>query len=852
MVAVAPPARIPLPLRQAKPLGRLAADTPLRVALTLPWRNAADLDALIRRLIDPKDPMHGRFLTHQQFVDRYSPTQADYDALKGWAQANGLSVDGTSPNRMLLTVSGRRDAVEAAFHVTLNRFQLATGRVVYLNDGPPKLPQSIAAHVSSVVGLTDYPQIKPFYRRKGLTPDASIPEDALVPRGLSAHAAAGTGPGGGVTPADIRSLYNINPLLTAGLNGTGQTIALFEQNGYVASNITEFASFYGLPAPTLENITIGGYDGTVTDVGTEGEVTLDIEMILAVAPDAKILVYEFDVTQNSATVNALVLQTKIVDDDLAPVISMSYGLDEQDASIGGGLTSENLLFQQMVAQGQCLWASAGDEGAYDTGSEADGLRVDDPGSQPLVVSVGGTSLKSDPIVSGVATYGSETSWNDGITGGMTEGGGGGVSQFWPLPAFQAGAVTGANSTNGISTTMRNVPDVSLNADPNTGYSVFEADSGPLSANGVTGFDIVGGTSASAPLWAAFNVLVNQQRGIYGYSSLGFADPYIYTTAEGKDYGSDFHDVNDGSTNLFYPAVTGYDDSTGWGSYNAANLLPALAPTAFGSSTITLTAKDTSGNPVSGIAVTVTTPQLPNYQLTGTTAADGTLSFTVPTGVHNYDNTGLDATLTFNISATITGEAVQVQPASVQPPAAITLTVRAPDHTYTSGTLQMIASPFDYSTVGSFAALFGLTTPLTTSALFAWAPATGAYLSYPFAPADTLRIGQGYWALLAGSAYTRLAGVPLASNTQSYRISLLPGWNMVGDPFQAAVPISGLQVDTVNPGTPVAIGSATTVQLPFYTYNGSAYQSLSAGASLQPFVGYWVHATQAAELVIPAP
>ena len=439
LIPLVPVARltvIPKELREAREIGRLSADTNVQIALTLPWRNAAELDSLIEHITDPKDPMHGKFLTPQQFVDRYAPTQADLDAMKTWAQASGLSVTLTTPNRMLLMVSGKRDAVESAFHVQLNRFQLASGRVVFLNDRLPELPQSIAAHVSSVVGLTDYPQMKPQYRRKQPAPGSSIPSDALLPRGLSAHAVPGTGPGGGVTPADIRSLYDINPLINSGgLNGTGQTIALYELNGYVASDAAEFAKFYKLGTPDLENITIGDYNGTVTDVGTEGEVILDIEMILSIAPAAKILVYE---AGSSDLATGLAVETKIITDNLAPVISMSYGLDEDDANLGGIMTAEAELFKQLAVQGQSLWVAAGDNGAYDTGSEADGLRVDDPGSRPLAISVGGTSLNNAPIVNGVDTYKTETSWNDGVTDSVTEGGGGGVSKYWAHPGLPEG------------------------------------------------------------------------------------------------------------------------------------------------------------------------------------------------------------------------------------------------------------------------------------------------------------------------------------------------------------------------------------------------------------------------------
>src|SRR5262249_37948230 len=142
-------------------------------------------------------------------------------------------------------------------------------------------------------------------------------------------------------------------------------------------------------------------------------------------------------------------------------------------------------------------------------------------------------------------------------------GGGGISVVWPIPSWQVGVVSAASKG---STSSRNVPDVSLNADPNTGYAIFYRNT----------WWIFGGTSCAAPLWASFTSLVNQKRASNGKSTLGFANPALYSIATGANYTTNYHDIADGSTNLFYPAVTGYDDATGWGSFNGTNLLNSLA------------------------------------------------------------------------------------------------------------------------------------------------------------------------------------------------------------------------------------------------------------------------------------
>ncbi len=201
----------------------------------------------------------------------------------------------------------------------------------------------------------------------------------------------------------------------------------------------------------------------------------------------------------------------------------------------------------MAAQGQTIFAASGDSGAYDNRSNTSLLSVDDPAAQPYMTAAGGTSLTT---AGAGGAWKSETTWS---------GGGGGISVQWPLPTWQQGVATAANKA---STAMRNVPDVSLDADPYTGYSIF--------LNG--GWYLYGGTSCAAPLWAAFTALVNQQRQANGNAPLGFANPIIYSLANA----SNFHDIADGSTNQYYPAVTGYDDATGWGSFNGAFLLTALA------------------------------------------------------------------------------------------------------------------------------------------------------------------------------------------------------------------------------------------------------------------------------------
>ncbi|HZT44291.1 MAG TPA: protease pro-enzyme activation domain-containing protein [Chthonomonadaceae bacterium] len=568
----APPDLVALPdhvpqaaIAQARLLGRVDANQPIQLALVLPLRNQTELEDLIQRLYDPRDPQYGKYLTPEQFTAMFGPTQADYEAVATFARQKGLTILGTHANRALLDVAGAAGVVEAAFNVHLLRYQAQDGREFYAPDADPSVPTALAARMTDIVGLDSAAVIRPHIRR--FQPPVGPVAD------FGPHQIGG-GPGGGLRPSDIKAAYNLS---STSLNGSGQTLGLFELDGYKASDISGYESSFGLPAVTLQNVLIDGASGGAGS-GAD-EVTLDIELQIALAPGAtKIVVYE---APNSTT--GLVDEyNRIASDNLAKEISTSWGLYESGAG-SSTLNSENTAFQQMAAQGQSIYAAAGDSGAYDNGST---LSVDDPASQPYMVGVGGTHLS----VTGVGgSWSAESTWNGGsVSAGA---GGGGISSVWSIPSYQSGVVSSASKG---STTMRNVPDVSLDADPNTGYSIY--------FNGA--WNIFGGTSCAAPLWAAFTALVNQQRVASSQALLGFANPSIYNVAKGSRYGSDFHDVNDGSTNLYYPAVTGFDDATGWGSYNGANLLADLAGSST-SSAPTITSISPSSATAGGSAFTLT-------------------------------------------------------------------------------------------------------------------------------------------------------------------------------------------------------------------------------------------------------
>jgi hypothetical protein len=389
----------------------------------------------------------------------------------------------------------------------------------------------------------------------------------------------------GYGPVDIKTAYNLS---STTLTGSGQTIALVEFDGYKSSDITyyvkAFSSYFGssyTPLVTFESV--NGYDGTPTAHGGAAEVILDIEMALNLAPAATIEVFcDNQYTDNNFDLD---MMEALYDNVTSGVISTSWGNTEVDA---GDTSTDHAYYELFAAEGVSFFAASGDYGCYD--AYADGgaykktLEVDYPASDPNVTGVGGTTLytsaytaktNNGPTTGADGSYKSETTWNDTSYYPYTVAsgaGGGGVSTLYTIPWYQSlsGIITSASLG---STTYRNVPDVSLNADQYSGYAVYMA----ASANESTGaWDEYGGTSAAAPLWAAFTALVNQKRVANGLSNIGFMNTVLYNLALTSSYSTDFHDIADSSTNGYYPAVAGYDLATGLGSFNGVNLLNALA------------------------------------------------------------------------------------------------------------------------------------------------------------------------------------------------------------------------------------------------------------------------------------
>ncbi len=531
------------PLRETNPARRL------QLVLGLPLRNDAALTEKLRELYDPSSPNFRHFLTPQQFTEQFGPTSADYQAVIAFAHAHGLTVTGVHSNRVIIDVEGSVAEVEKALHVTLHDYTHPTeGRIFHAPDTEPAVDAGVP--ISDVRGLDDYSVPHPYLSRR---PQALI----------NAHPAAGSGTGGTYGGADFRAAYVPGTSLT----GAGQSVGLLEFDGYYPSDISSYESQFNLPQVPLTNVAVNG--GISTPGTNNDEVSLDIEMAAAMAPGlTAIYVYEAPSINGSW----LDLLNRMATDNICKELSCSWGG-------GGPSSSAERIFKQMAAQGQSFFTASGDSDAY-TGP------IPFPSDSPSVTSVGGTTLST----SGPAgSYQSETVWNWGYVAQASSylGSSGGVSTHYTIPSYQQN-VSMANNQG--STTYRNVPDVALTAD-NIFVDYGNGSSGPF-----------GGTSAAAPLWAAFMALVNQQAVANGQAPLGFLNPTLYTIATGATYTSNFHDITTGnnfSSNSpsKYSAVAGYDLCTGLGTPSLA-LIDTLA----GTPAASVSSTDTPAMPAWGLVV----------------------------------------------------------------------------------------------------------------------------------------------------------------------------------------------------------------------------------------------------------
>jgi subtilase family serine protease len=547
--------------------------------LTLPFMNLmlaktraqqTALDQLLKEQQDPSSSNFHKWLTPEQFADRFGANRADIAAIKLWLESEGFRVWNVARSRTWIQFSGTAAQVARTFCAEIHYFE-AGGERHYANSSNAMIPSALASIVIAVHGLNDfYPMPWTHHRAANtLTP--------LYTWGAGVHALA---------PGDLATIYDIGPLQTLGFTGAGQSVAIAGASDINVSDVALYRSTFGLPAPKIVVEVYGADPGTVSDWFDEGNIDLDV--VSAIAPQATLY---FVISANAW--NSVI---SAIDNNYAPVLSMSFGTCEPAAGAAWASTIQSLA-QQANTQGITLIASSGDSGAAacdaDTaGSASGGLAVNLPASIPEVTGVGGTqfnqsggtywSSQNNSNGGSALTYIPEVAWNEGAG---VESSGGGLSTAYPgKPSWQVAPGVPSDSS-------RDVPDVSFTASPtDDGYVI--ALNGALST---ASDETWGGTSAAAPLFSGVAALLNQyliSTGAAASAGLGNLNPRLYTLAQTTT--NVFHDItqgsnivpcaagspNCGSSGTFgYSAGPGYDLVTGLGSIDVYGLFLSWSPTA---------------------------------------------------------------------------------------------------------------------------------------------------------------------------------------------------------------------------------------------------------------------------------
>ncbi|WP_348269072.1 protease pro-enzyme activation domain-containing protein [Edaphobacter paludis] len=586
-------------VKNAADLGSAPSDRVLD-SLTLRFNMTAAQQATLTQLLNdqqnPSSPRYHQWLTPEQFGAQFGLSSADLAKVSSWLTSQGFTITGVARSSTFITFTGTVDQAQKAFHTTIHNLNL-NGEQHFANTTDAVLPASIAGVVSTITGLNNF-------RLKSRAVPRVVKTDVLDPKYTSSVSG-----GHFIAPGDFYTIYDSKALISSGIDGTGvgagtgggYSIAVMGQVDLSLADVAAFRAASGLPAnvPTVK--TYGPDPGAATtststpNTGDLAEAQLDVEWSGASAPSAKIVyVNSKDVINTS--------MPAAIDNNLAPIISISYGNCEAAAGISD-MDSFNQLFQQANAEGITIVGPAGDSGATDCDSNTaiatQGLGVDFPGSSPFVTSAGGTMF-NDGSSTGATTYWSatngansssavsyipETAWNETSASGLSAGGGG-ASAFFSKPSWQSG--TGVPNDY-----ARDVPDISLDSASNHDGYLFCAQgscvNGYRDASG--NLNVVGGTSVVAPSFAGILALVEQEQQKLSPNispRIGNANPTLYGLGLGNSsyYNDVFHDITGGNNSspcetgtpncpstgsIGYTAGTGYDQATGLGTIDAYNL-----------------------------------------------------------------------------------------------------------------------------------------------------------------------------------------------------------------------------------------------------------------------------------------
>jgi subtilase family serine protease len=603
----------------------------------------ADLDQLLAAQQNRRSAQFHKFLTPEEYADRFGLNSADIEKVTAWLENSGFSNVQVARSRSWVSFSGTAGQAQNAFHTSIHNYTV-NGEAHFANASDPQLPKALEGIAEGVRGLHNF-RMKPHIRRPQAHFTSSISGNTYL------------------APDDWTTIYDVKPLYNAGLDGTGVTIAVVGQSDVNATDLSNFRTAAGLPAKTITTVIPPGDKdpGLQFTSGDESESDLDLEWSNAIAKNADILFITADSNPDNGVEDAIAYA---IDNNVAPILSTSYGLCEPDEALSD-FDSQQTLFAQANAQGMTILAAAGDDGAADCDSATtetlatQGLAVDFPASSQYVTGVGGTTLQAE----GAGTYFSSTNnssggsalsyipedvWNDSFQNAT----GGGVSILVAEPAWQSGVATAIASG-------RNVPDLALTASPNTDGLLYCTPYGTAGistcVNGTfrnndaqTTLNVTGGTSAGPPTMSGVLALLLENNG--PGSRVGNINPNLYQLAAmfppSTTTNNPFHDITSGNNNVAceggtpncssttpatngtfgYSAGVGYDQTTGWGSIDAHNLVQDWTfDFKLSSSPSTLTIQAGSSS-----AATITATPQSNFNGMVTFAANGcSVSSTLP-------------------------------------------------------------------------------------------------------------------------------------------------------------------------------------------------------------------------------
>jgi len=597
----------------ARPAGALSPAAQISGDVVLKPRDNAAIQRFIARVTNQNSPSFRDYLKPGTYASRFGPAKSTVSKAVSLLRSDGLHVTAVASDDLLIHFRGSAAAIEHAFGTGLESYRLRSGFVGRATTSAVRLPGSIAGSVAAVLGLNNLVRTQPEGIVRAPAKDkgkirpakaASFAHPAGSPKPCKAATAAATA-FGGLTDDQIAHAYGAFGLYGAGDFGAGQHIALYELEPFARSDVKAFDTcFFGAAAAKqmLSRLHTVSVDGGQPAGPGSGESILDVEDLSALAPQATIDVYTGPSPGSDGTIYDPVDEyAAMINADQDQVISTSWGLCEQAIEAGqpGLQVAENLLFEQAAAQGQSVFSAAGDNGSddcntFETTTPVSGqnpLSLDDPASQPYVVSVGGTTINDASAQPPL-----EQVWNDGAAGG---GGGGGISQSWAMPSWQREATVPGIARPGsavyadaaqvektfkyppnfcqatlagatAATPCRTAPDVSAQADEFTGaITIYQAAFG--------GWTTIGGTSSATPIWAAMLALVNASSTCTANPAtkhgVGFASPLLYEVASSPAaYSASFNDIRLGNNDIYglddgrvFAASKGYDLASGLGS-----------------------------------------------------------------------------------------------------------------------------------------------------------------------------------------------------------------------------------------------------------------------------------------------